>query len=131
MNMDRPEQQIYADVLRREIARQAEVLVDPSKSLRELQGYIDELDDKALQRVLGEETHLKRVWGDVLTMAQLRRDRNPLWEQCEPVIRNFWRRVAPLVFREDDSLSVLLRSKFSEAIFGEDDLGERAQIHAN
>jgi len=112
---------IYSFLLAKEVTRQQGILEDPSLFLEELEGYIVEPNDEVLHNILSDEIHLKRIWGGILLLASQWREKNdPLWPwTCEPVIRRFWDRVAPLVFRENDSLSNLLKERLHESIFGE------------
>ena len=56
--------EIYHAVLAKESGRQARMLIDPVQFLGELEGYITESDDGVLRNILGDEIHLKRIWGN-------------------------------------------------------------------
>jgi len=115
--------EIYLTVLAKESGRRVRMLIDPAQFLEELEGYITESNDGVLRNILGDEIHLKRMWGGILLLAsQLREKKDPHWHHCEPIIRSFWNRVAPLIFREGDRLSELLRKQLHASIFGEEEL---------
>ena len=112
---------IYGYVFEKEITRWAMISEDPTSFMNEVGGFVDEPNPQTFLDVLSDEVHLKRIWGGLLLLGELRENGDSRWFQHEPTVRAFWQRATPLFFHQDP-ISEQVRKLYHQKIFGEDEI---------